>query len=236
MLGSKRVLAIIPARGGSKGLPGKNTALCGGKPLIAWSIEAARGSRYVDRAIVTTDDEEILAAARALGGEAPFVRPKHLASDDALMDGVVLHAIDALGEGFDYGVLLQATSPLRQARDIDAALETMERLGAVSLASVTEPSKSPYWMHGIGPNGRLTSLFGEGHEAPRRRQDLPKAYALNGAVFAFAIDWFRERRKFVCEETAAYIMPEDRSIDVDTGLDLTIADLLLRRAENEASR
>src|SRR4051812_23428142 len=117
MIGTKRVLAIIVARGGSKGLPGKNVAPCGGRPMIDWTVLAARGSRYVDRTIVSTDDPAILSAAAAAGAEAPFVRPAHLATDDAPMHVVVEHAVTAIGAGYDVGVLLQVTSPLRVADD-----------------------------------------------------------------------------------------------------------------------
>lgn len=238
MLDGQKVLAILPARGGSKGLPGKNTRDCAGQPLLAWSVLAARESECVDRLVVSSDDPEILAAACALGAPA-LARPPELATDGALLDGVVLQVEDALakeGERFSIGVLLQPTSPLRLAEDIDGALRTMVDRGFKSLASVTDPAKSPYWMHAIGPDGRLVSLF-DGAEAARRRQELPKAYVLNGAIFAFDLDWFRAHRKFVCAETGAFWMPPERSIDIDTALDLEIASLLLsRRAASAAPR
>lgn len=228
MLGRKKVLAVLAARGGSKGLPGKNVAPCAGKPLIAWSVEAALASKTVDRAVVSSDDAEILAVARAHGADVPFVRPAELATDGATMDGVVLHALDAVGESYDVGVLLQATSPMRTAADIDGALAEMDRTGSPSVASVTEPTKSPFWMYRVGDDGRLVSLFPDVVESPKRRQELPRSYVLNGAVFAFDVAWFRTRRKFTCEETVPYVMPQERSIDVDTALDLALADLLLR--------
>lgn len=232
MLGSRRVLAIIVARGGSKGLPRKNVLPCGGKPLIAWSIEAASASKLVDRAIVSSDDAEILATARQYGGDVPFERPADLATDTATMDAVVLHALDALradAECFDVCVLLQATSPLRTAADIDGALETMARLSVPSVASVTPPAKPPYWMYSVGPSGLLQPLLPELANTPQR-QALPPTYVLNGAVYAVDVRWLAEKRRWVNEETAAYVMPPERSIDIDTALDLIVANALLEGA------
>ena len=235
MLGSKRVLAIIAARGGSKGLPGKNVAVCGGRPLIAWSVEAARGSRFVDRTIVSSDDETILAAARAAGAETPFVRPAELATDTARMDAVVAHAIDAAGGGYDVGVLLQATSPLRLAEDIDGALGRMAETGASSVVGVTEVDKSPYWMHSLDPDGRLQPLFPE-HAAVGRRQELPVVYVFNGAVYAFDVHWFLRGRRFVDEHTLGYPMPRERSVDIDTAHDLARAEDLFHLRSAEGGR
>lgn len=228
MLGAKKVLAVVTGRGGSKGLPGKNVAPCGGRPLVAWSVAAARAASRVDRVIVSTDDAAIRKAAVDAGAEAPFVRPAELATDDATMVEVILHALDEVSGEHGIGVLLQATSPLRIGADIDAALETMERLGAPSCVSVTAPSKSPYWCFRLRDDQRLEPLFPE-LSSSARRQALPETYALNGAIYVFDVPWFRERRTFVGPETAAYVMPAERSVDVDTELDLVVADALLRR-------
>jgi CMP-N,N'-diacetyllegionaminic acid synthase len=228
MIGHRKVIAIVAGRGGSKGLPGKNVATCGGRPLVAWSVEAAKRSRYVDRTIVTSDDPAILEAARAAGAEVPFTRPAELSTDEAKMADVVMHALDAV-PGHDVGVLLQATSPLRVAEDVDAALELLDRTGAKSVTSVTESAKSPWWMFTLGDGGRLDPLFPEREATQRRRQELPKAYALNGAVYAFDVEWFRVARRFVDEGTVAYVMPPERSVDVDTAFDLELADFLRSR-------
>lgn len=228
MMGQRKVLAIVAGRGGSKGLPGKNVATCGGRPLVAWSVEAAKRSRYVDRTIVSSDDPAILEAATAAGAEAPFTRPAELSTDEAKMTDVVMHALEAV-PGYDVGVLLQATSPLRIAEDVDAALERLEQAGAKSVTSVTEAAKSPWWMFTIGDRGRLEPLFPEREATQRRRQELPKAYALNGALYAFDIEWFRTARRFVDEGTVAYVMPPERSVDVDTAFDLEIASFLCSR-------
>jgi N-acylneuraminate cytidylyltransferase len=227
VLGGRRVVAIVAARGGSKGLPGKNVALCGGKPLIAWSVLAAMGSRFVDRVLISSDDAAILAAAREAGAETPFVRPAELATDEATMDRVVAHALEAAGERFDVGVLLQATSPLRLAEDIDEALGTLDRTGAPSVVGVTEPDKSPYWMHTVGPDGRLKPLFPE-LARTGRRQELPTTYVVNGALYVFEVAWFERGRHFTTEESVGFVMPRARSVDVDTARDLKLADELLR--------
>jgi N-acylneuraminate cytidylyltransferase len=226
MLGSRRVIAIIAARGGSKGLPGKNIALCGGKPLIAWTALAAKGSRLVDRTIVSSDDEAILVAARTAGVEAPFVRPPELATDEAPMADVVLHALSAAGEGYEVGVLLQATSPLRRSEDIDGALALMAESGAPSVVSVTDVEKPPYWMYSLGEDRHLRPLFPE-LAAAGRRQELPPAYVLNGAVYVFDVAWFRKGRRFSTEESVGFVMPRERSVDVDSARDLALADHLL---------
>jgi len=227
MIGERRVVALVVGRGGSKGLPGKNVALCGGRPLVAWSVAAAKACRYADRVIVSSDDADIIAVARSAGAEAPFVRPPELANDDATMDAVVAHALDAIGGGFDVGVLLQATSPLRTAADIDDALELFERESVPSVVSVTEAAKSPYWMFELFAKGEMRPLFPELSGAPRR-QSLPAAYALNGAIYVFDVDAFMRTRRFVTEETRAFVMPAERSVDVDTAIDLAVADLLLK--------
>jgi N-acylneuraminate cytidylyltransferase len=227
MIGTKSVLAVIVARGGSKGLPGKNIATCGGRPMIDWTIRAARGSRYIDRTIVSTDDSDIVAAARAAGAEVPFVRPAHLATDEASMQVVVEHAIATVGAGYNLGVLLQVTSPLRIAEDIDGALELMDRTGAPSAVGVVEAAKSPYLMFSIGRDERIQPLFPDQSKVSRR-QALPKVYSPNGAVYVFDFTWFLAKRIFFGPESAALVMPAERSVDVDTRLDLALADILLQ--------
>jgi N-acylneuraminate cytidylyltransferase len=227
MIGPKKVLAMIVARGGSKGLPGKNVAPCGGRPMIDWTVLAARASRYVDRTIVSTDDSDIVAAARAAGAEVPFVRPAHLATDEASMQVVVEHAIATVGAGYDVGVLLQVTSPLRIAADVDGAIELLERTGAPSVVGVVEAVKSPYMMFSIGGDERIQPLFPVQSKVSRR-QALPKVYSPNGAVYVFDLTWFLAKRLFFSPETAAFVMPSERSVDVDTRLDLALADMLLQ--------
>lgn len=226
MLDNKRVLAVIAARGGSKGLPGKNLADAGGKPVIAWSIESAKQSRYIDRLILSSDDSNIIGVAESWGCEAPFVRPKELAGDTARIEDALIHALDALEEQYDYLVLLQATSPLRAAEDIDSCLELCRTTGAPACVSVTRPDKSPYWMYRISEDGRMQRLLDDGAEHSRR-QDLPEIYAVNGAVYVAEVPWFRDYRGFVSAETRAHVMPAERSVDIDERRDLLLLRALL---------
>lgn len=223
-----KILGLIPARGGSKGIPRKNIkALCG-KPLIAWSIDAALQSRRLDAVVVSTEDEEIAAVARHCGAQTPFMRPHELARDETLGVDPVLHALNAL-PGFDAVMLLQPTSPLRTTEDIDACIALAEQLDAPCELSVCEPAKHPAWMYSLDAAHRLRSLF-EG-PAVTRRQDLPPVYAANGALYFARRDWLMEQRTFITPQTCAYVMPAERSVDLDTPLDWRFADLLLKEKQ-----
>lgn len=226
MIAGKKVLAIVPARGGSKGVPRKNIRDLAGKPLIAWSILAGRGSKYVDRLIVSTEDEEIAEVARRCGAEVPFLRPAHLAKDDTPGIDPVLHALEEL-PGYDYVVLLQPTSPLRDSGDIDGCLELCLSTGASGCVSVTEPDKSPYWMYTVAGDGTMRPLLEL--ERATRRQDLPKVWALNGAVYVARVEGLCAERSFLTADTRAYLMPKERSADIDTEIDLAVAALLLQQ-------
>jgi CMP-N,N'-diacetyllegionaminic acid synthase len=221
-----RTLALIPARGGSKGVPRKNIKPLGGKPLIAWTIEAALRSRLVDAIVVSTDDEEIAAVAREYGAQVPYLRAASLARDDTPGIDPVLDALTRV-PGFEAVVMLQPTSPLRTAADIDACIEFTETLGAPSAVSVSSAAHHPYWMYRLGGDHRLHAIV----DTPpvTRRQDLPAVYALNGAVYYARTAWLCEHRAFVGTETVAYVMPPERSVDLDTLLDWDLAELLLTR-------
>ncbi len=222
------MLALVTARGGSKGLPRKNLQDLGGKPLIAWSIEAARASRYADRVVVSTEDAEIAAEARRHGAEVPFTRPAELATDEAPGMAPVLHALTVL-PGFDWIVLLQPTSPLRTPADIDACLELCVRAEANACVSVVAATQSPYLMFRLSPDGAMDPLLGW-ERAADRRQDLPPAYALNGAVYVARSAWLVSSGSFVAPETLAYVMPPERSMDIDTADDLRRCANLLAKA------
>jgi N-acylneuraminate cytidylyltransferase len=223
----KTILAVITARGGSKGLPKKNIRLIAGKPLIAWSIEEAKKSRYIDRLILSSEDPEIIAVAKRWGCEVPFVRPVELAADNTPGIDPILHALDAIPEKFNYVVLLQPTSPFRLAEDIDGCIEICLERHAFACVSVTEPGKSPYWMYNLNEKGFMVPVTNLGYTTSRR-QDLPPAYALNGAVYVADTVWLKKKRTFLSPETVAFIMPRERSYDIDTELDLKICDKLLR--------
>ncbi len=214
----KGVLALITARGGSKGLPRKNLLFAGGKPLIAWTIEAALQSDVIDHVVLSSDDEEIMETANAWGCEVPFRRSIELASDTATSMDVVLNALEQL-RGYEYVVLLQPTSPLRTSADIDAAFALLQSTGAPSCVSVCEVEQSPHWMFRLMKGGKLERLLPEDSGATRR-QDLPPVYILNGAIYIARVDWLLKSKDFLGEGCIAYRMPKERSVDIDNAEDL----------------
>lgn len=210
-----RTLGLITARGGSKGLPGKNIRpVNGGRPLIAWTIEAGLEASGIDRLILSSDDPEICRIAREYGCDVPFQRPAELASDTADSMSVIRHALST-APGYDRVVLLQPTCPARTADDIDQALALMERRKAPACVSVVKMSKSPYWMFSRDQSDRLQPLI-QGETEASRRQDLPQFYVLNGAIYCADTAWLETVSSFVQPETVAYLMPPERSVDIDT--------------------
>lgn len=153
MIDNKRVLAIIPARGGSKGVTRKNIRNLAGMPLIAWTIEEAKKSKYIDRLILSSEDNEIIETAKEYGCDIPFVRPVHLAEDTTSGIEPVLHALKEI-VGYDYVILLQPTSPLRIVEDIDGCIENLIETKSPACVSVTEPTNSPYWMYTVNSEGK----------------------------------------------------------------------------------
>jgi len=227
MIKGKSVLAIIPARGGSKGIPRKNIRMLAGKPLIAWTIDEAKKSKYIDRLILSSEDEEIIKVAKDWGCEVPFIRPVELAQDDTPGIEPVLHALDTLNEKYDYVMLLQVTSPLRQVNDIDGCVEMCIDSNASSCVSVTEVNQHPYLMYTVNHEGTLSTLVDQ-KEKISRRQDLPAVYILNGAVYIAESTWIRHSRSFLRPNTKAYVMSQDRSQDIDDFIDLQIAESILK--------
>ncbi|WP_126428726.1 cytidylyltransferase domain-containing protein [Brevibacillus marinus] len=226
MIQGKTVLAVIPARGGSKGVPRKNIRQLAGKPLIAWTIEAAQQSAYLDRIVVSTEDEEIAEVARQYGAEIPFLRPRELAQDDTPGIDPVLHAVECL-PFYDFVVLLQPTSPLREASDIDRCIEMCVSRGERACVSVTAADKPPQWMYQLDRDFRLQPIVPQA-QLLTRRQDAPHVFVLNGAVYVAQTEWLKRSRSFLTENTAAYVMPKERSLDIDSELDLRIAAELLK--------
>jgi CMP-N-acetylneuraminic acid synthetase len=224
MISGKRLLGLIPARGGSVGIPRKNIRLLGGKPLVAWSIEAARLTRYLDRVVVSTDDPEIAACARQYGAETPFARPAELATNTAQGVDVVLHALDEIPDA-DAVVLLQPTSPFRSVDDIDRAIELWDAGGATVVA-VTEAAQSPYLMYRLA-EGVLVPILKERSD-DTNRQRLPTTYVLNGAVYVADRAALLADRAFMTPATRPYVMPAERSVDLDDEADWKYAEFLLR--------
>jgi CMP-N,N'-diacetyllegionaminic acid synthase len=229
-LDSAPTLALVVARGGSKSIPRKNLAPLAGKPLIAWTIEAALQCRSPLRVIVSTDDEEIARAATRYGATHPFTRPVELAQDDSPTFPVVAHALERLAADGGYMpervLLLQPTSPLRTADDIDGAMAVAEEHDADSVVSVTPASQHPRLMKRVSAGGMLEDFDTGGSVA--RRQDLEPAYALNGAIYLTRRSWLDTHESFYADRTYAYVMPAERSIDVDEPWDLHLCELILR--------
>ena len=219
-------LAIIPARGGSKGLPGKNIRLLGDIPLIAWTIQAALTSRCFKKVIVSTDCHEIANISITFGAEVPFIRPERLATDTSTSVDVVMHAINALDEKFDEVVLLQPTSPFRKGNDIRNAFDIYNASKVQSLVSVTEADKSPYWCFSRNENKSITPIVVLDKQFSRR-QDMPTAYSLNGAIYIVGTEKFINDPKFIYDNTLSYVMNKKSSIDVDDIIDFKLAELLL---------
>lgn len=231
MIGDRRVLAIVPARGGSKGLPRKNLRPLRGRPLVAWSIAAASGSRYVDRIVVSTEDDEIAEVARAEGADVPFPRPPELATDTAHAVEVVDHVVRTLassGDPYDYLLFLEPTSPLRTSADVDAALELLLRNDGDYCVSVMETHERPEWMFFINEKRQLNPAIGRFDARPR--QLLPPVYRLNGAVYAARVSAFLRDQSLTNESSYAHVMPLERSVDIDGLDDLLRAEAILAAA------
>ena len=219
------LLALIPARGGSKGIPRKNIRLFCGKPLLQWSIKVALEAPSVNFVVVSTEDIEVADIARACGAEVPFFRPADLATDASPAIATVLHALDQLPDVTDV-LFLQPTSPLRTTADIEAIVELRRQAGCESAVSLTTSSKHPAWMYTLGVDQRLNSLLKI--DNAYCRQQLEPAYVLNGACYLASRDFLLREKSFVTGETVGYVMPPDRSIDIDTPFDWQLAEFQMR--------
>ncbi len=229
------ILGVIPARGGSKSVPRKNLAPLNGKPMFYYTIEAAQQSKLLTHFVVSSEDEEIIKVAKSFGAPAPFVRPAELATDEAPSLPVVQHAVREVesleGVTFDYVVLLQATSPLRNSADIDAALEKLIETGADSVVSVVRVAHHhPARMRFI-ENDLLVQLpMGEQKEM-QRRQDLPPVYIRNGAIFATKRSVVMDQNSMLGKVSRPYVMPESRSANVDTKFDFLVVEVMMQHPE-----
>ena len=225
------VIALIPARGGSKGIVRKNMRLVDGKPLIDFTLQAALKSESIDFVYVSSDDDEILAFAEASGAKS-MQRPIEFASDSATANEVVEHFISRLPElllsSDPYIVYLQPTSPLRSSQHIDLAFSQLELSNAHTLVSVVELTKSPYKCFLLNEDEKLASLFDE-KLTNARRQDLPKTYMPNGAIYIFRLSDFRKRSGFPSNGSVAFMMNELESIDVDSEADIDYLEYILRK-------
>ncbi|MDQ2924978.1 MAG: acylneuraminate cytidylyltransferase family protein [Acidobacteriota bacterium] len=228
MISGLSVLGLIPARGGSKGVPRKNILPVGGRPLIAWTVDAARASRYIDRIVVSSDNDEIIQVARELGCDVPFKRPSDLALDETPSIDPVLHALTQL-PGYDLVALLQPTSPMRTGDDIDGCLERLIATGAPACITMREAIDHPFWTFRCDPRGRMQPFMTIAGGTPTRRQDLPHAFVANGAVYVAQVNWLMDSRDFETKATVGFEMPRERSLDIDTQSDLKAAEIALMR-------
>lgn len=224
-----RNLAIIPARSGSKGLKDKNIKLLNGKPLIAYTIEAAINSEFFDNIIVSTDSEKYAEISRNIGANVPFLRPDYLSDDKATSTDVIIHALDSLrniGQEYDNFMLLQPTSPLRKSDDIINSVKIMAEKSANAVISVCEVEHSPIYMNTLDETLSMDGFLPMGSST--RRQELPNYYRINGAIYLCKVDYFLKYRDFYKENSYAYIMKGIDSIDIDNQLDFMIAEAIAK--------
>lgn len=231
MIDNKKVLGLVIARGGSKGLPGKNLMKLGGKPLVCHSVEAGLNSKYIDNVIISTDDKAIAEAAKKCGCKVPFMRPAELATDSAKSIDVIKYTLETLidnGEIYDYFVLLQPTTPFRNAGHIDECLRMLSDRDADSVVSVTEAEHHPLWMNEL-PDDMSMSGFIRPEAENKNRQDLPKHYRLNGGVYAVRCSYMLSTMKLYSDRSYAYLMDNESSIDIDNELDFLVAEKIFEK-------
>lgn len=231
MLNGKTFLAVIPARGGSKRLPRKNVLDLAGKPLIVWSIEAGLESNYIDKVIVSSDDDEILDIAQKCGSSTTK-RPDELASDTATSFDAIKHTVENM-DRYDYVVLLQPTSPLRTAEQIDEAIELLGMVKADAVVSVCEMDHSPLWSNTLPKDGNMNHFIRD-EIRDKRSQDLEKFYRLNGAVYICNTNRLLEEKSFFLHDNIfAYCMDRKSSVDIDEKIDFQFAEILINGENNE---
>lgn len=227
----QKILGIIPARSNSKGITQKNIRFLNNNPLISYTIKAALKTKSIDRLITSTDSDEIAEIAIEFGSEVPFLRPKKFATDTASSVDVVLHTIlwveENLTEKYDYFVLLQPTSPLRNANHIDEAIKTMiKRKNACTLVSCTVPDIHPVQMRKINQEGYL-SFHRKTDSKYYRRQEFPDIYGLNGAIYIAKWDYFKKYKTFYGRNCVPYLMDKKSSIDIDDEYDWKVAEYMI---------
>lgn len=229
-------LGVIAARGGSKRVPRKNIREVGGKPLLAYAIEHAHSSDSIDRTIVSTENDEIRDVAQEWNGDTPFERPVELATDDATTDDVVLHALDWFnehGRSFTKVCSIPVTSPFRDPTDIDETVNLLQTTGAKSAMSITGYDSPPFSAVDYDETASIITPYFEESNLweETQAQKVPTLYHPNGAVFAATVSGFREHESFYTDETVGYLMPPERSLDIDVPFDLEIARALSDRLQ-----
>ncbi len=233
MINERKVLALIPARGGSKGIKDKNIREIEGKPLIAYSIEAAKESGYIDDVVITTDSERIKEVGEKHGAWVPFLRPDELASDTATTLDAILHAVRTLkemGKEYDILVILQPTSPLRDAADIKGALEKFEANGERSLVTISKVEDHPILVRTLKDDTHMEKLLSVSSTV--RRQDMPDYYRVNGAIYINKIAELNDSTSFNDNEVP-YIIENSHAVDIDEPKDLEVAAYYVRESERK---
>lgn len=232
-----KILAIVPARGGSKRLPGKNIKILNGKPLIQWAIESALGVDDISRVMVSTDSQQIANVALESGAEVPFLRPDNLATDTSSSSVVIKHALDYYkdqGECFDFVLLLQPTSPIRNKKHIEQAIALLRSKNADAVVSVCECEHSPLWTNTL-PENLSMDKFIKDEIKHTRSQDLPLSYRLNGAIYLSKVSrFYEENTLFLSSNIYAYVMDSESSVDIDHELDFLLAETILNYKVNNA--
>lgn len=227
-----KILAIIPARAGSKRLPGKNIKSLAGKPLIQWTMEAAKYCKSITEVIVSTDDESIVELAQKINVNVPFLRPDKLAQDESTSIDVIRHAImffEKQGRYFDYIMLLQPTSPLRTSCHIDEAINLLKDKKADAIISVCPTEHSPLWSNTLDDSCKM-DLFISSEIKNTRSQDLPVHYRLNGAIYLTKVErLLAENTMFIKDNIFAYKMTTESSVDIDERIDFTLAEAIMKK-------
>ena len=236
MINGKKVIAVIPARSGSKGLKGKNIIPLNGKPLIAWTIEAAQNSKYIDQYIVSTDDKDIMDVANRYGAETPFIRPDELALDETPTIDVLIHAINHFNQNNykpEYLILLEPTSPLRNSMDIDKALEVLDGKStcADSIVGVSKiEATHPIFDVKINKQGLIEPYLG-GKFKTTRRQDIEELYYFEGSLYISKTEVLINKKTFYHERALPYIMPRWKAVEIDEIIDLLTAESFMNNLE-----
>ena len=236
MYKNKRILAVIPARGGSKGIPSKNIFNVGGQPLIKYTIDCAKNSKYLDRTVISTDSLEIKKVAEKYGGDVPFMRPTELALDTSKTIDCIVHAVETLkemGEEYDYVMIIQNTVPLRKDWHVDESIEKIVDSNERSLVSITEVEQHPILMRTLNEDGTLKNLLPM--SSTMRRQDFPKFYKVDGAIAIQKIDEEFNLNTSINDGKLAYIMESKYSIDIDNYIDIKVIEYYFEKEREEES-
>ena len=226
----RKILGLIPARGGSKGIPKKNLYLFNGKPLLEWTIKAAKESNLLNKIILSTDDENIATFAKKKGIEVPFLRNPKLAQDDSLVIDTVMETIDFFNN-YDDILLLQPTSPLRTKEDIERIINIHHNSNAGSVVSVREAKENPTLLYEINEIGYLNKCFKKLEGT--NRQSFSHFYMLNGALYISTYEHLKKYKSFLSKETIPYIMPLERSLDIDSLLDIKWGEFFISHKKDD---